>query len=168
MCRRSELIGLQFEDLRMEPDGFGTVVIRRSKTDQEGVGAIAPITPDATKHLRAWIEAAKIKNGPLFRAIRKGPRVRGAMGANDVSLVFKAMAGAVTGSDRLSAEEISRISGHSTRVGAANDLLRLGEQLPSIMQAGRWQSATMVSRYTAKQAARDGAANRIAHKRAQF
>lgn len=88
----------------------------------------------------------------------------GSMGGNDVSLVFKTMARAA----RLSAEEIARISGHSTRVGAAQDLLRFGEQLPSIMQAGRWKSPQMVGRYTAKQAARDGAAVRIAHRRVPF
>jgi hypothetical protein len=38
----------------------------------------------------------------------------------------------------------------STRVGAAQDMLRYGEQLPGIMQAGRWKTAQMVARYTAK------------------
>ena len=60
--------------------------------------------------------------------------------------------------------------GHSpvTRVGAAQDMLRYGEQLPSIMQAGRWKTAEMVGRYTAKQGARQSAAARIAERRVQF
>jgi site-specific recombinase XerD len=164
MARCSELVAIRFASLEVDAEGFGTVKIKRSKGDQEGRGADVPITPDAMRHLQAWIEAARIGDGPLFRAIRKGPRVRGAMGANDVALVFKAMARAAG----LSSEEIAGISGHSTRVGAANDLLRFGEQLPSIMQAGRWKSPEMVSRYTAKQAARGGAAARIAHRREQF
>ena len=45
------------EDLQVEADGFGTIAIRRSKTDQEGVGAMAPITADAMRHLLAWIDA---------------------------------------------------------------------------------------------------------------
>jgi site-specific recombinase XerD len=48
LCRRSELVALKRADLETESDGFGTVTIRRSKTDQEGAGEVAPITPDAS------------------------------------------------------------------------------------------------------------------------
>jgi hypothetical protein len=68
----------------------------------------------------------------------------------------------------LSADAIALISGHSTRVGAAQDMLRYGEQLPGIMQAGRWKTATMVAHYTAKQGARYSAAARIADRRVAF
>jgi hypothetical protein len=68
----------------------------------------------------------------------------------------------------LTADETARISGHSTRVGSAQDMLRYGEQLPSIMQAGRWKTAEMVGRYMAKQGARQSAAVRIAERRVQF
>jgi hypothetical protein len=54
----------------------------------------------------------------------------------------------------LTADETARISGHSTRVGSAQDMLRYGEQLPSIVQAGCWKTAEMVARYTAKQGTR--------------
>jgi hypothetical protein len=47
-------------------------------------------------------------------------------------------------------------------------MLRYGEQLPGIMQAGRWKTAEMVSRYTAKQGARESAAVRIANRRVRF
>jgi integrase len=164
MMRRSELVALEYADLTVEADGFGTVVIRRSKTDQEGEGAIAPIPADAMRHVQAWIDAAKITDGPLFRAVLKGNRVGGALCAGDVARIFKLMAHR----GGLSDEETARISGHSTRVGSAQDMLRYGEQLPSIMQAGRWKTAEMVGRYTAKQGARQSAAVRIAERRAQF
>jgi hypothetical protein len=42
----------------------------------------------------------------------------------------------------LSAADAALISGHSTRVGAAQDMLpRYGEPLPAIMQAGRWKTS---------------------------
>jgi site-specific recombinase XerD len=164
MARRSELVALQFADLHVEADGFGTVVIQRSKTDQEGQGAVAPIPADAMRYVQAWIDAAGIKNGPLFRSVLKGNRIGGALDPGDVARAFKLMARRAG----LSAEETARISGHSTRVGAAQDMLRYGEGLPGVMQAGRWKSPEMVGRYTAKQAARDGAAARIAHRRVQF
>jgi hypothetical protein len=56
----------------------------------------------------------------------------------------------------LSADAIAQISGHSTRVGAAQDMLRYGEQLPAIMQAGRWKTAQMVARAPSRLQRRGG------------
>lgn len=164
LCRRSELVALLREDLEIESDGFGTVTIRRSKADQEGEGAIAAVTPDAMRHVRAWIDAAGIEAGPLFRGVLKGGRVAGALDAGDVARVFKAMA-AKAG---LTAEETARISGHSTRIGASQDMVRYGAELPAIMQAGRWATPVMVARYTRRLTARRSATVQIADRRAQF
>ena len=164
MARRAELVTLRADDLQVEPDGFGTIVIRCGKTDQEGQGAIAPVTPDAMRHLLAWIDAAGIQDGELFRAVLKGGRIGGALDAGEVGRVFKAMAREAGLSDA----DAPRISGHSTRVGAAQDMLRHGETLPAIMQAGRWKTAEMVGRYTAKQGARQSAAVRVADRRVKF
>jgi integrase len=62
LCRRSELVALQRADLETEADGFGTVTIRRSKTDQEGAGEVAPITPDAMRHVTAWLQLSSINS----------------------------------------------------------------------------------------------------------
>jgi integrase len=107
MTRRSELVALLRADLQVEPDGFGTIVIRRGKTDQEGAGAVAPVTSDAMRHLLAWTDAAGIDDGPLFRAVLKGGRIGGALDAGEVARIFKAMARAAG----LSANDTARISG---------------------------------------------------------
>ena len=170
VARRSELVALLREDLAIESDGFGTVTIRRSKADQEGEGAIAAVTPDAMRHLRAWIDAAGIEGGPLFRSVLKGSRVSkggraaGGLDAGDVARIFKAMASKAG----LTAEEAARISGHSTRIGASQDMVRFGAELPAIMQAGRWATPVMVARYTRRLTARRSAAVQIADRRAQF
>lgn len=164
MCRRAELVELLREDLQTEGDGFGTVTIRRSKTDQEGVGEVAPITPDAMRQVLAWIDSAKVEKGPLFRAVLKGARVGEALDAGDVARIFKAMARRAG----LTTEETARISGHSTRVGAAQDAIRYGAELPAVMQAGRWRTPEMVARYTRRLSARRGAAVQIADRRVQF
>jgi integrase len=164
LCRRSELVALRREDVQIESDDFGTVTIRRSKTDQEGIGEVAPVTPDAMRHLRAWINAAGTDTGPLFRGVLKGGRVAGALDAGDVARIFKAMAGKAG----LTAEDAARISGHSTRVGASQDMIRYGAELPAVMQAGRWKTPEMVARYTRRLTARRSAAVQIADKRAQF
>ncbi len=51
-------------------------------------------------------------------------------------------------------------TGHSGRVGMAQDLAKTGAELPALMTAGRWKSSTMPARYTERQAADRGAVAR--------
>ncbi|MGT2489218.1 integrase [Methylobacterium oryzae CBMB20] len=77
--RRSELVALDVEDLREDPEGL-RVLVRRSKVDQEGRGfekAIPHgrfIRPVAL--VREWLDAAGIVSGPVFRPISRSGRVR--------------------------------------------------------------------------------------------
>jgi hypothetical protein len=59
-------------------------------------------------------------------------------------------------------QEAARILGHSSRVGAAQDTVRLGVELPAVMQAGGWKTAEMVGRYTRRLDARRGGAAKLA------
>lgn len=45
------------------------------------------------------------------------------------------------------AKEVGRVSGHSVRVGATQDLFALNIDFASVMQAGRWKSTRMPMRY---------------------
>jgi integrase len=167
LARQSELTALQFADLSVEPDGFGTVIIRRSKGDQEGRGATVAVPADAVRHLLKWIEAAGIKDGPLFRAVRHNGGIGGALDPGAVARIFKTMAAEA----KLPADKTGqalRISGHSPRIGGAQDMLRYKETLAAIMVSGRWKSPEMVGRYVKEQAARDSAANRVAAAREPF
>jgi site-specific recombinase XerD len=158
LCRRSELVALQMADIEHGTDGAATVIVRKSKTDQEGVGMIRYLAADTMAHVRAWIAAADLADGPLFRAVLKGGHVGGALNGAEVARIYKAMAEAAG----LTAAETAGISGHSTRVGAAQDMVRSGLELPVIMQAGGWRSAEMVARYTARLDARRSGAAKLA------
>jgi hypothetical protein len=57
---------------------------------------------------------------------------------------------------------VERILGHSARVGAAQDLLALDMDLPSVMRAGRWKDTGMPMRYGEKVLAGRGAMARAA------
>ena len=48
-------------------------------------------------------------------------------------------------------------TGHSGRVGMAQDLVKSGVELSALMTAGRWKSSKMPARYTERQAADRGA-----------
>jgi hypothetical protein len=62
----------------------------------------------------------------------------------------------------LEKEEWERISGHSCRVGAAQDLLALNIDMASVMQAGRWRDTRMPMRYGEKVLASRGGMARAA------
>jgi hypothetical protein len=76
--RRSELVALDVADLQETDDGF-RVLIRRSKTDQEGHGETIAIVRGhhacPAKAVKAWLSAAGITAGPLFRPVAKGGRL---------------------------------------------------------------------------------------------
>ena len=104
---------------------------------------------------RDALSASGIDGGPLFRSLRKDGTVGGRLPAGQVPRIYKAMAGRAG----FSAQMVRRISGHSPRVGAAQDMIASGIGTPAIMQAGRWKSAAMVQRYGERLLAkRNGAA----------
>jgi len=155
MLRRSELSALQVPDLLEEMDGGATVLVRRSKTDQEGEGEIVWIAPDSLALVYVWLERAGVADGSLFRSVGKGGTAGGPLPPGQVPRIFKAMARAA----ELPASAVDGLSGHSTRVGAAQDMIGAGIEMPAILHAGRWKSTAMVSRYGARlQACQSGAA----------
>lgn len=49
--------------------------------------------------------------------------------------------------DGLSPSIVDKFSGHSLRVGAAQDLLKMGYDTAAIMRAGGWKSVSVLARY---------------------
>ena len=160
MLRRAELASLQVADLLEEVGGDATLLVRRSKTDGEGEGEIVWVGPDSLKLVRRWRERGGIAEGFLFRSVGKGGRVGGALPPGQVARIFKAMARDAG----LPPEMVGGLSGHSTRVGAAQDMIAAGIELPAILHAGRWKSTAMVNRYGERLLAkRSGAAQLARH-----
>jgi integrase len=77
--RRSELVGLNVEDVTFTDDGL-KVVIRRSKTDQEGAGQVIGIVRGVNlcpvEALRVWLEASGTTSGPIFRPVNRHGQIR--------------------------------------------------------------------------------------------
>ncbi len=142
LLRRGELVALQVTDIVEELDGSATVLVRRSKADPEGRGATVYLARDSLALVRAWLALSGVRRGRVFRSL-----CRGALGetldASQVPRIFKAMAERAG----LPAEVVSRISGHSTRVGAAQDMVAGGIGMAAILHAGRWKTPAMVNRY---------------------
>jgi site-specific recombinase XerD len=143
MFRRSELVALKLENLSTETDGSGRILLPRGKTDQEGEGALQYLSSSAIERLQRWMTLAGIQAGAIFRSTPKSgkpDRYDTPLSDRDVARIFKRMA-FNAGIDP------ERISGHSTRVGAAQDLLAANFSPAEIMRQGRWKSERMIMRY---------------------
>ena len=150
LARRSEVVALRLEDIQFGDDGSATVLVRRSKTDQGGEGAMLWLSPRTTKALQAWLDGAGITGGVVFRSVDRGGHVGGALDAGDVARRFKVMA-------ERAGIPADQISGHSARVGMAQDLVAHGAEMAAVMQVGRWKSPTMPARYAERLSAGRGA-----------
>jgi len=144
LCRRSELVSLLAQDVDRSGDGSGSVLIRRSKTDQIGEGRLGYLSPVTMDRLSAWLEAAEITEGPIFRAVYPRSVAQRGLNSYQVTRILKRAAGRAGLDD----ETIRQLSGHSMRVGAALDMVENGIDLVPVMHAGGWKSPGMVLRYT--------------------
>ncbi|MDJ1007868.1 MAG: tyrosine-type recombinase/integrase [Paracoccaceae bacterium] len=143
LSRRSELVALRTDDLEERADGTFQVLIRRSKADPFGAGRIAFTSPQTAELVRAWLE----RRGPdidwLFCPVYQDRPVDRDLSTTTVKRLVKHAAECAG----LDLDDISAFSGHSMRVGAAQDLLRRGFDTAAIMRAGGWKSVNVLMRY---------------------
>jgi integrase len=158
LCRREELVSLCIEDLVRAEDGSATILIRRSKTDAAGEGSAAWLAPTTLKLVEDWLGYTGLREGLLFRRVYAGSRIGDRLSPGAIAPIVK-RAGRAIG---LPANEVAQLSGHSTRVGAAQDLLALNIEIPALMQAGRWKDTRMPLRYGERVLASRGAMARAA------
>lgn len=177
-CRRSELVAIDVAHIDgPDGEGAGTLLIPKSKTDRDGEGALAFLSPATMRAVRAWREAGQIDKGALFRRIEAyldgSPRTigKGALHPGSITLIYKRLIRRAFDRKLLGAmgeAEVERwiqaVSSHSIRVGVAQDNFAAGEALPAIMQAYRWRDPNTVMRYGAKLAAKSGASARLARR----
>ena len=178
-ARRSELVALDMADLAWEPKGL-RVTIRRSKTDQEGEGAVVAVpegrrlTPLA--HLRAWLAAARITEGAVFRPLWKGGGRQGSSGetdgeptggggqqgsvgpageeptklhrrVRDARLSDHAVARIVQARAAAAGLDPAHYAGHSLRSGFVTAAARAGADVWKIQQVSRHRSMQVLSEY---------------------
>lgn len=142
--RRSELVGLDVEDIQTAAEGV-LVTIKRSKVDQEARGAQVAV-PNGKKlmpvaALREYVSAANLSAGPLFVRIGKGDRVTGErLTPQTVALIVKKYA-------RLAKLDETAFSGHSLRSGLVTEALSNGADVFAVADQGRWRKLETVREY---------------------
>ncbi|WP_264051658.1 site-specific integrase [Methylobacterium flocculans] len=137
--RRSELVALDVADLREDKDGL-RVIVRRSKTDQEGKGFEKAIPhgrfvrPVAL--LREWLDAAGITEGPVFRPVSRSGRVRGANALGEgisSRLTTQSVADIIKRYAVAAGLDASTFGAHSLRAGFVTSAAERGADLARIM-----------------------------------
>ena len=142
--RRSELVALKVTDMERVPEGL-RVTIRRSKTNQEGAGAvIAILRGPKLKPMRAvfdWLQAGGINGGLVFRSINRHGQVSAeGLTPQTVALVIKHYAD-VAGLDP------DEFAGHSLRAGFLTSAAEAGADVLRMMEVSRHKRVETVRGY---------------------
>ena len=94
--------------------------------------------------LKKWLKLKRKEIQPVFCAVNHGRCLDRAISDRQVNEVIKQALVRVKRYQRPSDLEVS---GHSLRVGAAQDLLIKGNDMAAIMRAGGWSDPSTVSMY---------------------
>jgi site-specific recombinase XerD len=143
LTRRSELVALRSGDIVMRGDGTLRAIIRRSKSDPFGMGRIGFSSRRSADLVSEWLAWRGEMIDPLFCGIYQGKPINRPLGTTKVKLIIKEAVAAAG----LPPEDVAAFSGHSLRVGAAQDLLCDGFDTAAIMRAGGWKSVNVLGRY---------------------
>ena len=119
------------------------ILVPRSKGDPFGDGRLAYLSPSTIERVSLWLGASALKKGPLFRGLHTGQISAAALQTSSIRRLIKALARRAG----LSCEAIAGLSGHSMRVGAAQDMMVAGCDVLGIMQAGGWRTYSVLARY---------------------
>lgn len=118
------------------------IYIPRSKNDPFGDGRFAVIKDHTRERLKRWLTQSRITDGPLFRGLHTGSISHLQLDTSSIRHIVKSAA------RRADLHiEAEHLSGHSMRVGAAQDLMKAGFNTIAIMKAGGWKTSEIVARY---------------------
>jgi integrase len=152
--RRSELVALDLVDIKVNPAGV-EILIRRSKTDQQGAGRELGIPRSRQRSatcpvaaLEAWLEIVKSpvhlaggpSDEPLFRAIDHGRLTDHRLSGEAIAEIVKRAA------TRIGIDP-KTVAGHSLRSGFCTSAARGGVDLSFIMQQSGHKSVEVARRY---------------------
>ena len=162
--RRSEIAGLRREQLTVEPpievpDGPPlpslAIHLGRTKTTTGEQDDVVYLTGRPVEALNAWLTAAKIDKGSIFRAIgRWGTLSRRALDPQSVNAILKQRA-------EMAGLESVEFSAHGLRSGYLTEAANRGIPLPEAMEQSRHRSVQQASSYYNNATRRSGRAARM-------
>ena len=154
--RRSEIAAADLRDLRKTGDDAYIYRLEYSKTQQTGVTVDStpdkPILGRSAQALAAWLDAAGIREGAIFRRIWKD-RIGPALLPGSVAAIVKRRA-ALAGLK-------GDFGAHSLRSGFVTEAGKQGVPLPAVMAMTEHRSVASVIGYFQSGAAEDNPAARL-------
>ncbi len=146
--RRSELVGLNREDIESVSQGI-LVHVRRSKTDQTGIGRTIAIPFGRTQwcpvsELNDWLARSGIERGALFRWVNRHDHLLSRLTGEAVSLIIKGRV-AAAGIDQ------AGYSGHSLRAGFVTSAAQAGLNAWEIRRQTGHASQFTLAKYVREQ-----------------
>ncbi len=145
LLRVSEVVAVNVSDFEKQ-----TLVVRTSKTDQEGIATALYVTSETRDIIERYQQRAGITSGALFRRIRRGDHIQPER-LTDFS------ARRIIQKRASNAGVEGFIAGHSLRVGSAVALAQAGASVVEMQIAGRWKSSQMPAHYAKSELAERGA-----------
>ncbi len=162
--RRSEIAGLRTEQLSVEapievaggpPLPSLAIHLGRTKTTSGEQDDIVYLTGQPVEALNAWMTAAKIDKGSVFRGIgRWGTVSRRALDPQSVNAILKQRA-------EMAGLEPGEFSAHGLRSGYLTEAANRGIPLPEAMEQSRHRSVQQASSYYNNATRRSGRAARL-------
>ena len=142
LCRSSELAAMKVAHVEFS-ERRTSLFVPFSKSDPFGDGRWAYLSPRTSETLRNWLEKASIRNGTIFRGLHTHKVGPSSLDTSSIRRLVKSAARRAGLPD----DVVQSLSGHSMRIGAAQDMLVTGFDQLAIMQAGGWKTAHVVLRY---------------------
>lgn len=156
LLRMSELSRLRVRDISRAADGRIIIDVGWTKTILHSGGIVKALSARSSERLLEWIHASGLAEPPdalLFCPVHRSNKITSVtdvpMSApclEDIWRRARHQAGAKTPL-KTNKGRYSSWSGHSARVGAAQDMARKGISIAQIMQEGTWTQTQTVMRY---------------------
>jgi integrase len=147
--RRAELVEIRVGDLTFGPHGL-SVFLPRSKADQIGEGSLVHVAANPlaahcpVAAMRAWLDAAGIRQGWVFRRITRSDAIgRQGLSPESVRLILKERAWEAG----YRGEALDRITPHSLRAGCITTLAQASIHERDIMKHSRHGSQAVMRGY---------------------
>ncbi|MBE0468212.1 MAG: tyrosine-type recombinase/integrase [Methyloprofundus sp.] len=149
LLRRSEVAKLEVGHIEFDSEGDAVVEVKKIKSKKGNKDIhYAYLTPFATFWVKRWLKMSGVAEGLLFRSMTKhGTLRRRGLTGQMVAMSINRMG--------LLIDEDFHFTGHSTRVGAAQDMVASGVETTKAMNAGRWKDHKTFMRYVARLSAKE-------------
>lgn len=138
--RRAEVSSAAIQNLTQTPEGDFVYNIPQSKTDQEGKGYNVPIKGRVAKALNDWLCATGIREGAIFRSVKKGGQLGRELSDVDVYRIVKLRL-------KKAGYDETQFGAHSLRSGFVTEAGRRQKPLGDVMAMTTHKNVGTVMKY---------------------